>query len=271
VNTLKKIGLFYVFANLHVSLATGAMTYVTLLKYEQKGVRPAVFVFLATVISYNFIRLVRLKTIKSWMSDWLLENKTYILFLCGICTFLLFGLLAQLRLESILVLVPFFILTFFYSIPVFYTKRSLRFTPGIKLFVIAISWAGVTVFFPVVEAQQQMDMKLFLLFIQRVFIAMALTIPFDIRDLRYDNVDLKTLPQLLGEKKAKYLGGVFVLFFIVLEGYFSQFDILLIFPELIVASLLLIGLYLSNRNQNKWFASFWVEAIPIAWLLLLLI
>jgi len=271
VNTLKKIGLFYVFANLHVGLATGAMTYITLLKYEQKGMRSAVFVFLATVISYNFIRLVRIETIKSWMSAWLLENRTYILFLCGICTFLLFGLLAQLRLESIFVLVPFFMLTFFYSIPIFYTKRTLRFTPGIKLFVIAISWAGVTVFFPLVEAQQQIDMDLFLLFIQRVFIAMALTIPFDIRDLSYDNADLKTLPQLLGEKKSKYLGGVFVLFFIVLEGYFSQFNIQLIFPELIVASLLLVGLCLSNRNQNKWFTSFWIESIPIVWLLVLLI
>lgn len=271
MNTLKKIGLFYVFANLHVGLATAAMTYITLLKYEQKDMRPAFFVFLATVISYNFIRLVRLETIKSWMSVWLQENRVYILFLCGICTVLLLGLLAQLRLESIFVLVPFFMLTFFYSIPVFFTKRSLRFTPGIKLFVIAISWAGVTVIFPLVETRQPLDIELFLLFIQRIFIAMALTIPFDIRDLSYDNADLKTLPQLLGEKKSKYLGGLFVLFFIVLEGYFCQFNIQLIFPELIIACFLLIGLYLSNRNQNKWFTSFWIEAIPIIWLLLLLI
>jgi len=271
VNRLKKIALFYVFANLHVALSTGAMTYVTSLKHEETSTISAFFVLLSTIVSYNFIRLLRLDSIKSWMSVWLLENKNLILILNGVCILFLVVLILELRWESVLVLIPFSILTFFYSVPVFYTKRSLRFTPGIKLFVIAFSWAGVTVFFPLVNAEYSLDLEVLLLFVQRLFLVMALTIPFDIRDLNYDKTNLKTIPQLIGVKKAKLLGGLFVLMFIILEFYFCQFEIRLILPELIVGVLVMMSLYFSNRNQNKWFASFWVEAIPIVWLLLLLI
>ncbi|PCI31781.1 MAG: hypothetical protein COB60_10800 [Flavobacteriaceae bacterium] len=271
MNTLKKIAIFYVFANIHVSLATGAMTYVTLLKYGEMDLKPVFFVFLSTVVSYNFIRLVRLDTIKSWMSVWLQENKVLILCLSGICTLFMFVLLLQLHWQSILTLIPFSLLTFFYSVPVFFKGKSLRFTPGIKLFVIAFSWAGVTVFFPLVDTQYNLNLDVIVLFVQRVFLVMALTIPFDIRDLNYDKANLKTIPQLMGVKKAKRLGGFFVLIFICLEFYFYQFNIELMLPELVVGVLLLVGLYLSSRNQNKWFASFWIESIPILWLLLLLI
>lgn len=232
---------------------------------------PVLFVFLSTVISYNFIRLVRLDTIKSWMSVWLKENRKWMLVLSGSCTVLLIFLLIQLRWEAILSLIPFFIVTFFYSVPVFYTKKTLRFTPGIKLFVIAFSWAGVTVFFPLVDSGYSINMEVVMLFIQRIFLAMALTIPFDIRDLNYDKASLKTIPQLIGVKKAKLLGAVFALIFMGFEFYFYQFQLYLMLPEFIVGGLLMLSLYFSNRNQNKWFASFWVEAIPIIWMLLLLI
>ncbi len=270
MNTLKKILLFYVFASLHVALATGAMTYVTLLKYGKMDLNPVLFVILSTVVSYNFIRLVRLDTIKSWMSVWLKENKKLIFFLSGTCSFLLLFLLAKLHWESILILIPFTVLTFFYSVPVFYKRKSLRFMPGVKLFVIAFSWAGVTVFFPLVDSQYHFNAAIIVLFIQRVFLVMALTIPFDIRDLDYDKEDLKTIPQLIGVTNAKRLGSFFVLIFIGLEFYFYQFKIDLMLPELLVGALLFIGLYLSNRNQNRWFASFWIESIPIVWALLLL-
>ncbi|PCH75540.1 MAG: hypothetical protein COB98_08805 [Flavobacteriaceae bacterium] len=271
MNSLKKIALFYVFANLHVALATAAMTYVTLLKYEEIDLVPVGFVFLSTVVSYNFIRLVRLDTIKSWMAVWLQRNRKLMLLLSGICTVLLIVLLFQLRWEAILSLSPFFLLTFFYSVPVFYTKKTLRFTPGIKLFVIAFSWAGVTVFFPLVDSGYSINMEVGMLFIQRIFLAMALTIPFDIRDLNYDKASLKTIPQLIGVKNAKLLGAAFALVFMGFEFYFYQFQLHLMFPEFMVGGMLIMSLYFSNRNQNKWLASFWVEGIPIIWLLLLLI
>ncbi|MBL4746956.1 MAG: hypothetical protein JKY08_11405 [Flavobacteriaceae bacterium] len=271
MNSLKKIALFYVFANVHVALATGAMTYVTLFKYGEMDAVPVFFVFLSTIVSYNFIRLVRLETIQSWMAVWLDKNRKLMLVLSGICGLFLLVLLSQLRWEAIGTLIPFFIVTFFYSVPFFYTKRSLRFTPGIKLFLIAFSWAGVTVFFPLVDAEYTVNVEILVVFIQRVFLVMALTIPFDIRDLNYDASHLKTIPQLIGVKKSKLLGVFFALVFMGIEFYYCQFKMDLMLPELMVGVLLILGLCFSNRNQNKWFASFWIEAIPIVWLLLLLI
>lgn len=71
----------------------------------------------------------------------------------------------------------------------------LRNIPGLKLFLIAFSWAGITVLFPLIQNYMSIRITDWITFIQRFLFVLVITIPFDIRDINYDNNELKTLPQ----------------------------------------------------------------------------
>ena len=104
-------------------------------------------------------------------------------------------------------------------------------------------------------------------FVQRFLILIAITIPFDIRDVNSDFKSLKTLPQLFGVKNVKILGtGLLVLFIIfgLWNNFFLKTDVL-------IAIITGILLWFSSESKNRYYTSFWVESIPIIWLTLILI
>ena len=57
------------------------------------------------------------------------------------------------------------------------------------------------------------------MFVHRLCFVFAITIPFDIRDLKYDSLQLKTIPTIFGEEKARYIAyatlGIYELLIIV--------------------------------------------------------
>ena len=97
-----------------------------------------------------------------------------------------------------------------------------------------------------------------------------LTIPFDIRDLRFDHKKLQTLPQILGVERAKKFGFVllaltmFLEFFITPNSGFKT-------AYLVVFFILLILLQRAKIKQTKYYASFWVEAVPVIWGIILFV
>ena len=62
------------------------------------------------------------------------------------------------------------------------------------------------------------------------------------------------------------LGVILILSFMVLEGYFltSEYTVLNTF----IVLLLMAAVLTSKGEQSKYFSSFWVEGIPILWLVL---
>lgn len=266
VATLKKIFDFYIFSNIHVALACFSLTKLSLLYRQNETNSVPVFVFFATVASYNYIRLMRKKNIKSWLSLWLQNNKSA-LFLLSALSLLGASIFAiNLTLKAILVLVPFTFLTFVYVLPKRISQSlNLRNLPALKIFIIALSWAGVTVLFPLIQ-EGLFNYKVLGLFIARFLFVVALTIPFDIRDVTYDSEKLLTLPLLIGVHKAKFLGLLFLVFSVGIETYLFGLKNSL---ALVMASVFLIVLLLkASINQSKYYSAFWVEGIPILWLLL---
>ncbi|MBL4663092.1 MAG: hypothetical protein JKY22_05960, partial [Flavobacteriaceae bacterium] len=78
-------------------------------------------------------------------------------------------------------------LTFLYAVP-FLSGKNLRTFSGTKIFVVALVWAGVTVFVPWSDSLVELNSDIWLSFIQRILIIIVCTLPFEIRDLRYDVV-----------------------------------------------------------------------------------
>ena len=232
------------------------------------------FVGFSIVISYNFIRFYEFKTNELlWLKDWFFQNRNWLLILTifSIVGLVLIMLYTSFRVKGLIVLIPFVFMTFFYVIPIFKLKNmeiSFRNFPSIKIFSIAFAWAGISVLFPIYEAKNEIDFAVFLEFVQRFAILIAITLPFDIRDKNSDSKELKTLPQILGVNNSKMIG-VLLLFFAIFIEFFIKFleiknVIILVCISIITGMFLLF----STENRPRYFTSFWVESIPIMWLIL---
>jgi hypothetical protein len=264
--SLKKVFEFYINSNIHVAIAASCLLGVVSFYLDLFVPYETIFLFFATFLSYNYIRYRkwRNKELKKETDLWFEKNKT-LLFVLNIVT--LIGVvfcLFQFKRMSLLLIIPFGVITLLYMIPVFKLKGvriTLRTLPSLKIFSIAISWAGLVVLFPAMENNLLFDVRVFYLFVMMLFFVIALTLPFDIRDMKFDSNLLNTLPQLMGLKKVKIFGICCVVFVFILDFFIFHFNE----STLIIAVLLCIMLLISSKNQSKFFASFWVEGIPIVW------
>lgn len=270
---LKNILSFYVFSNIHVAFAGFCMTKITLLTYGSNSNVTSLFVAFSIIVSYNFIRFYEIKTNRlGWLKNWFLLHKKPLFVLCvfsliGIAYLLFFE---KFNLKSLFILFPFALMTFFYVIPLFKVNEmegSFRNFPGIKIFSISVAWAGVTVLFPLYEMGKEIDFSAYIEFLQRILILIAITMPFDIRDVNSDAKGLKTMPQVLGVRNTKLIGFVLLLFFVLLS-FFQQNNV-----EVNSGIALVTGLFLwfSSPEKSRFYAGFWVEAIPVFWLLLIVL
>ena len=86
-------------------------------------------------------------------------------------------------------------------------NKRLRDLNFIKIFLVAIVWAWTTVTLPQVYYEVAWDTSAVLMVTERAFFIFAITLPFDIRDIRVDREsDVKTIPAVLGTVKSQHLG-----------------------------------------------------------------
>ncbi|MBL6648773.1 MAG: hypothetical protein ISP56_00740 [Flavobacteriaceae bacterium] len=157
-----------------------------------------------------------------------------------------------------------------YTFPLAFSKSNLRSVGKIKLFLVAFCWSAATIVLPAVESQIQNFNLTLSLAIQFFILIIIYTIPFEIRDMKYDSKDLKTIPQILGIKNSKRLAYLLIAIFYLLS--LENFSInLLKESDLLISMILILLIYLTKENQSKYFASFWVESVPIYWVLIILI
>ena len=156
-------------------------------------------------------------------------------------------------------------LTGLYTLPVLPKAKNLRSWGGFKIFVVAIVWAGATVLLPVLSAKLIISWDVGIEIFQRFLLVLILLIPFEIRDLKYDKEQLRTLPQRFGVTNSKIFGSFATLLFFFTTFLKDELST----TELILKGILFLSLgcimFITKRNQFKYFASFWVEAIPIFW------
>jgi uncharacterized membrane protein len=121
---------------------------------------------------------------------------------------------------------------------------------------------------PVVASEATISIDILLTFLQRILIVVALILPFEIRDVPYDALNLKTLPQQVGVRNTKLLGLAVLLICLVFEFFKQDSDVAYIVSLLIFSVFMGWFLITSKTDQNRYFASFWVEGLPIIWFLL---
>ena len=257
---LKQFFDLYIFGNIHVAIAVFCLTKLTLTEVGISDNTAPLFVFFATVFSYNLIRFLRVSDIKSWFNLWFKKNKVFLYLITFFASFFLVYFVFKIYFKALLVLFPFMLFTLLYVFPV--KKISLREKPGLKLFLIAISWAGITVLFPLKQNYIKIRIEDWITFLQRFLFVFAITIPFDIRDLNYDAITMNTLPQRYGVVKSKQMA-VFAMFFFLILDFFKEYHQL--GTSLLIAMISVVMILFSDENQNKYYTSFFVESLPIIW------
>lgn len=270
-NVLKKGFDFYVFSNIHVALAAVSLTFIS---YWNLGevVRFSflLWIFIATLVAYHFIRVFDQYYFS--LSDLsLLKNFTifdFFLFFVGMLLF--FKFVIESTLKEIFILLPAMILTIWYAMPIVKIHGkpiSLRRLPQLKIFVIVLVWNIVTILLPL--HKHFTDHSLWIEFVQRTFLLIALTIPFDIRDFETDPQDMSTLPQKMGIHKAKKVSILLLIGFFILIFFKTEYRSEIILSELIVFMVSLGFITQVNNHKSIYYTAFWMEGIPILWALLL--
>ncbi|MCF6223351.1 MAG: hypothetical protein L3J34_06440 [Flavobacteriaceae bacterium] len=268
---LQRFFRFYIYSNLHVAIAVFCLTKLTLIDYGiQENITPW-FVFFATIVSYNFIRFYNINEVHHKISTWIHSQKTELIILILISLTLLAILFFKIKFTSYIVLIPFLISTFFYSVPFLFKWKNLRSRASLKLFLIAITWAGITVLFPAENNEITFTSEIWIIFLQRLLFIIGITIPFDIRDVDMDNLSIKTLPQIFGVKMSKLIGSIALIIFFILDFVRDLNSGLTILITLVISVISILLLNKSTNRQSEYYSAFLVESIPIIWFLMTVI
>jgi len=275
VKWLKQFLDFYLNSSIHVAFAVYALSVVTLKRFGViYDVNVLFFNFFATITGYNFVKYFG---IAKWhhrsLAKWLKVIQVFSL----LCFLLMCFFTLKLQEETLITIVIFAIITFLYAIPflpkTWYldTQQNLRDISGLKVYVIALVWSGVTVVLPLVNNKVAFSETVIITVAQHFVFVMALMLPFEIRDLRYDSIKLATIPQKIGIKRTKVVGFGLVLLFYFLEYFKDNIQSNYLLITFVISLMLAMFIYFSGNNRNKYYASFWVEALPIIWMLLMLV
>lgn len=258
---------FYIQSSKHVALAVTALTAVTYAEFElTPDLWVLAFVYLGTVVGYNFVKYAGV------------GNTHHLSITTNIKWLRLFTASVFLALVYVAFKVPssilyfaagFGLMTLLYAFPVFKGK-NIRMLKGWKIFVISAVWAGVTVCFPLVSTGYIFEPEGIIELISRFAFVVALTIPFEIRDLKYDEQELGTLPQIMGVKESRLLGSGLLLVFITLQFLNPAITDIELSLTALIAVVTLWAIWKAKEEQHTYYASFWVESIPIVWYALFL-
>lgn len=212
--------------------------------------------FFATLAIYNFQRIYKASFSKirsPWLS-WVRTHKKYLLILTFASIAMIFALMIWLLQEvKIVTSILLFacVISFAYVVPLF--GKSLREIPFIKSPMIAFVWVVVLFVFPAINEGISFHEIVFDL-IAYYFFIIALTIPFDIRDLKYDDPKHHTLPMIFGINGAKFLAvAMLTVYFMYFEIYNEKLSFNILF---VLANILLILLisFSSNKMKDEYFA-----------------
>lgn len=266
---LKKLFNFYIESSIHVAFSVYALICITFLKlnihYDEVV---AYFGFFGTIVGYNFIKydeLVRIKKIKLSSLFKAILGISFVSFLaCFYC---------YLQLKTVTKVYGFvtLLITILYTLPFIPKKTNMRNWAGLKIYLVALAWVVVTVWLPVLNAEVDFDTIVLLKSLQRFIFVFVLMLIFEIIDLKNDAKNLRTIPQQIGVKKTKMLTYFLLIVFVLMDFFkpnIASKDLLI---TVLVASIIGLVAYFSNEKKSKYYSSFWVEAIPIFWLVLLLL
>lgn len=222
------------------------------------------FAFFATVLTYTFQRYYKIISEAKYGGRrmiWMKKNPNLIkgiMIVSGLgCLPFLFGMSWQ----SYLMLSACAVLSLFYVIKIpGKVSRNLRDIPSLKIFLIGLVWAATSTMLPYLNQPLETAEFPWLLFIADFIFIVAITIPFDIRDIILDETEKKTIPQLFGERNSLWLACVmlavnYALLLLIADQFLAL--------SLTALSLSIIFVRSSTSDTDDIYFSFFIDGLLI--------
>ena len=267
---LQKIFDFYIQGSIHVALAVFAFVQITCAEFHLPiDDKVSWFTFFGTIVGYNFIKYDELTRVKKVVWYTQLKWVVWLSFVSTLCCVYYFFQLNQI---TQIVAIGALLLTGFYTLPIVPKKTNFRNWSGVKIYLVALSWTIVTVLLPLLYAEKELQIFVWLYFAQRFLIVFVLMLIFEIVDLSKDKLSLQTIPQQIGVRQTKWLGYGLLLVYLILDLFNINYNYIIKFQflRLLLIFTIAISLFFATPNRSKYYTSFWVEAIPIVWLMIVM-
>jgi hypothetical protein len=251
-----------IFSNLLVSISIGTLCYGICHQLKiPNELWYGSFVFSSTLMTYNFQRLIKSNQIIQNPTNHLLWVQThkknlYILFYgCSILCLVSFLKVYNWGLISVFTLSISLVISFLYVLKI--KTKTLRDIPYLKIHLIAIIWVIAIGIFELLNEKYFTSEKWGFV-LAHYFYIVAVTIPFDIRDLKYDDPSHRTIPQVFGIIKAKIISVLFLIIYFLI-AINEQQDLIknVLFIGVIIYTIILI--ITSNKNRNEFHYSGLIE------------
>ncbi|GJM31311.1 MAG: hypothetical protein DHS20C18_03120 [Saprospiraceae bacterium] len=167
------------------------------------------------------------------------------------------------------------LISLLYVLPIFPSGKRGRDFSFLKIFLIAFSWAWITVLLPAIDLQMSWIYPIYLIFLERMFFIFAIALPFDIRDIKVDQYNkVKTIPTRFGIYTTKRITGVVLLFMmgmVLLNYQIDAYSAASCVALCLSAIQVFVLVYLSDRYQHDYFFSGLIDGAMILQFILVII
>ena len=286
---IKRLFYFFLFSNIFLGLCVTSLVFETyfILFHQIPELKYPFFLFCSTLTLYCFHRIYRFdfNADHDQLSErhiWIKENRilfftVFALAIIGILISILFFI----SLKTVLYLSPIAAASFAYTVHCIPTSKGwirLRDVPGIKIITISLVLGLTTVLLPVFIQDDLSLIKrpeVIMVFLRRVLFIFAITIPFDIRDVDYDEAQgTRTIPVVYGIAMAKIIAiiALFIFFISAVVQYFlipnsnPYYSISLS----ISTGMSILAILLTNEKRKDVYYSFFVEGMMLLQCLLVM-
>ncbi len=243
--TFRKIVDFYIQSSIHVGFAVFCLVQLSVQQWSSYSF----LVLFGTIVGYNLLKY----------SEWFFSTPFFRIQYIGILVVTLFSTLGFfwfLLQQNTTVQLH---MLFAFGLVVLYP--FIREIGWLKPFYVSFVVSYITLFIPL-----KSDIDVIGLFVQRFLLLSIVMIPFEILDSSKDAVAMKTLPHCFGIVRTKQIGYGLVVLFLTISIFLQ--NNLYFFAFAALSSL--IAIYFSTEKRSWYYTSFWVESLPIFWLLVLL-
>ena len=263
---VKRIFNFYINASIHVAFAVVSLYLVTIIFIKgSTNWDLAFFLGLGTIACYNFIKY-GVEAEKYLIVANPAHKSIQIFSILSLIGALFFFFKLSASLWGIVLVLGS--LSLLYAVPFLPKAKNLRSLGGMKVFLVALVWVGCTGLLPMVDNHIALGISEIAMLLQRFLLVLVLLIPFEIRDLNYDDSALKTFPQRLGVAKTKKLGYALLVGYVLLMPWATKGMLGLVLVQFSLFLLLFFAIKNSAVDAPEYYASFWVEGIPLLYLVL---
>ena len=263
---MRRVLSFCINYNIIVAFASLALYKVTEILFNFNNPHLSLFIFSSTLFAYNYMRIPAVINIFQGHiyvnTKQYLDNYLILLF----AIFFMWYATTFLGIKFIKLIIPVILISLIYPIKFYVNKKdySFRGIPFVKIFIIAFTWAYITLLVPIMYYDIIIDYYVLDFWFQRFLFVLAISIPFDIRDLDVDMI--KTIPNTIGIYQSK----IFAWFCLLAIDLLLIIDVIngIISIPVFIAFFLCIEIcsaiiYFSHQNQSFVFYGLIVESLSI--------